>query len=548
VIPRPPEEPVPAPVEEEGTDPSLVAPKPGPRVDPLVGKVIDQRYRLVSLIARGGMGKVYKAEQTQLGRTVAIKLLEIGQGEQDAEFRQRFLLEASTCARLTHPNTVRIFDYGQTWDDILFIAMEYLDGRTLHHVLKTEPPLAAARVIRILRQVCASLREAHGLGLVHRDLKPGNVVLCQHGDDSDFVRVLDFGLVKQLRSDDELTTHDAVVGSPSYMSPEQIRGDRLDQRSDVYSLGVILYAALVGKAPFSGENAVNVLMAHLHQAPPEIPADRPALLEAPTLGWLAQACLAKDRTQRVASMDDVLRVLKQAERECTGERPPMPNIVGGRVEIDGEGPPSIAPPSAGPLAPSPPPAEGSISTFISRQRVPILAGSLVVILAGLALVLLVAAVIAWPHLSPSRAPAPAPVPAAVSAPSPAPPAPARVRLTSVPRGARVTREGQSLGAAPMDVVLPASGRTRVLVEADGYEAREVELVEDDAYVQVVLKPTPAVSSPARPRAAPAPEAAPGPAAPPPPEVTPAPVPEPTAPPESTPPKTGSDLRDPWARP
>ncbi|HND32099.1 MAG TPA: serine/threonine-protein kinase, partial [Myxococcota bacterium] len=257
--------------------------------DPLIGKVIDNRYRILSLVAQGGMGRVYQAEQAPLGRVVALKVLDTGKTpEADKEMRQRFILEAAACARLNHPNTVRIFDYGKTWDDVLYISMEYIHGRTLHHVIKQEAPLPLDRVIRILRQMCSSLREAHAAGLIHRDLKPSNVMLTRHGDEVDFVKVLDFGLVRQVMGDSELTQVDAVVGSPSYMSPEQIRGERLDQRSDIYSLGVLMYTCIVGKTPFAAESPVKVMMAHLNSAPPPMAPVCPALTEVPMLEWVVR--------------------------------------------------------------------------------------------------------------------------------------------------------------------------------------------------------------------------------------------------------------------
>src|SRR5688500_5166525 len=182
--------------ESDPRGPEPVSRKENGAPDPLVGRVINDRFRIVGLIARGGMGKVYRAVQAPLGREVALKVLNPNyQGDHDPEFHKRFFLEASICSKLTHPNTITIFDYGKTDDDVYYIAMELLEGRTLHRALREEGPFDGERVMHIGRQICRSLREAHGLGVIHRDLKPANVYLVQHGDENDFVKVLDFGLV-----------------------------------------------------------------------------------------------------------------------------------------------------------------------------------------------------------------------------------------------------------------------------------------------------------------------------------------------------------------
>ena len=200
----------------------------GPRTSPrdgvqdeLLGRVIDGRFRIVGRIARGGMGKVYRARQEPLGREIALKILDPRQTSHTEDFDRRFFLEAEASAKLRHPNTVTIFDYGQTDDGIYFIAMELLEGRPLHHRLR-EGPIAPPEAIAIAEQVCRSLREAHGLGLVHRDLKPANVFLENlKEEEHPHVKVLDFGLVKDLAEAEDMTQTGLFMGSPKYMSPEQ---------------------------------------------------------------------------------------------------------------------------------------------------------------------------------------------------------------------------------------------------------------------------------------------------------------------------------------
>ncbi|MDB4984897.1 MAG: Serine/threonine protein kinase PrkC, regulator of stationary phase [Myxococcaceae bacterium] len=281
--------------------------------DPLIGRVINERYRVVGTIARGGMGKVYRAEQQPLGRLVALKVLSPNYtGDNDPEFHKRFFLEASIASKLSHPNTVTIFDYGKTDDDIYYIAMELLEGRTLHRLLREEGPLGAERTMHVGRQICRSLREAHNLGVIHRDLKPANVFLLNHGDEADVVKVLDFGLVKNLLDKgEELTQTGLFMGSPKYMSPEQIRGEACDARVDIYALGVMMYEMLTGKVPFDRQNSVNILMAHIHEDVPRINAMNPDVRVPAALETLVRKCMAKSVEARYPSMESVLTALKQ---------------------------------------------------------------------------------------------------------------------------------------------------------------------------------------------------------------------------------------------
>ena len=283
--------------------------------DPLIGRVINDRFKISALIARGGMGKVYRAEQAPLGRICAVKVLNPNYaGEHDPEFHRRFFLEASLTSKLTHPNTVTIFDYGRTDDDIYYMAMEYLEGHTLHRAIRTAGHFPEERVAHIARQICRALREAHSLGVIHRDLKPANIFLVEHGDETDVVKVLDFGLVKNVSADakaEELTQTGLFMGSPKYMAPEQIRGDKVDARTDIYSLGVIMYEMLTGKVPFDRPNSVNILMAHVNEDAPPMRQMNPSIQVSPTMEETVARAMAKDPDQRFHSMDEVLASLKR---------------------------------------------------------------------------------------------------------------------------------------------------------------------------------------------------------------------------------------------
>jgi serine/threonine-protein kinase len=278
--------------------------------------MISGRFKITSLLARGGMGRVYRAEQAPLGRICALKILTTTyDGEHDPEFHKRFFLEASIASKITHPNSVTIFDYGQTEDDIYYMAMEYLEGVTLHRAIRVAGHFPEARAAHIGRQVCRALREAHALGCIHRDLKPANIFLTEHGDEPDFVKVLDFGLVKNMlgegKPEEQLTQTGLFMGSPKYMAPEQIRGERVDVRTDIYSLGIILYEMLTGKVPFERLTSLNTLMAQVNDKPPPLRETNPATDASPQMEELIFQCMAKDPSGRANSMEEVLEKLKR---------------------------------------------------------------------------------------------------------------------------------------------------------------------------------------------------------------------------------------------
>jgi serine/threonine protein kinase len=299
--------------------------------DPLLGRVLDGKYTLQSVLGRGGMGVVYRAYQSSLERAVALKLMrglpeERRTDEREAEFQRRFFLEAATAAKLKHHNTITVFDYGSTTIDderVLYITMELVDGITLSRLLKEQAPLPPLRAVNIGHQICRSLREAHAVGIVHRDLKPGNVMLIKDGgdgdaDDGDLVKVLDFGLAKSRRAGSgtglpQLTKAGTFLGSPRYVAPEQIEGRPVDGRADIYSWGCVMYRMLCGRVPFDGKQAVEVMWKHLKDPVP--PLVRPDVSLPSRLVDLVLRCLAKEPAQRPASMDDVIADLKLVRTE-----------------------------------------------------------------------------------------------------------------------------------------------------------------------------------------------------------------------------------------
>jgi serine/threonine-protein kinase len=270
-------------------------------------------YVLEERVGQGGAGVVYRARHALLRRETAVKLLLPGRVGPAA--LQRFEREVQLTARLTHPSTVAIFDYGRTPDGVFYYAMEYLDGGDLEDVVTLEGPLPPGRVVHVLAQVCRALREAHALGLIHRDIKPANVLLCERGGEGDVAKVVDFGLVKELvpGAAGEEGAPGGFVGTPLYVAPEAFTAPgSVDARSDLYALGALGYRLLTGEAPFHGATAVEVCAHHLHTAPlpPSVRLGRavPARLEA-----LLLQCLEKEPARRPQSAGALLALLEGCE-------------------------------------------------------------------------------------------------------------------------------------------------------------------------------------------------------------------------------------------
>jgi hypothetical protein len=267
------------------------------------------QYVLERKLGEGGMGEVYRAHHGMMRRPSAVKLL---RGDRAGEVNlRRFEREVQLTARLTHPNTITIFDYGRTQDGVFYYAMELLDGATLQRIVAVDGAQAPGRVVRILTMVCGALTEAHSIGLIHRDIKPANIMLCTQGGERDVVKLLDFGLVKEFEVDREveLTAASAVLGTPQYMAPESIlKPDSVDVRTDIYALGAVAYYLLAGGDVFNGKSMVEVCSQHLHQQPQPLSARGvviPAELEAVVL-----ACLSKQPGSRPQSSAELRRRLE----------------------------------------------------------------------------------------------------------------------------------------------------------------------------------------------------------------------------------------------
>jgi len=275
--------------------------------DPMLGQVLGGKYKINRLLGEGGMGAVYEGEQ-QLGtskRKVAIKTLH-PHLSRDPKIKARFEREVGTVAELEHPNTIQVYDFGTTPDGILFIVMEFLQGKSLADLLEKEGPMMPERVAHIMEQVCGSLEEAHGRGIVHRDLKPDNVVLVERAGKKDFVKVLDFGIAKRSKEEDKneqkLTQQGMVLGTPPYMSPEQFTGRPIDLRSDIYSLAVMAYEMLTGRLPFNADTAWEWATQHMTQPPIPMESMAEGMRTPPAMRAAIQRAMAKSPDERFQSV------------------------------------------------------------------------------------------------------------------------------------------------------------------------------------------------------------------------------------------------------
>ena len=501
--------------------------------DSLIGLTVDHgRYEIMKLIGEGGMGRVFQARQVSMNRMVALKLLR-AQLATDDHLLARFQQEAHAVSKLRHPNTIIVYDYGKTEDGYLFIAMELLGGRSLASILSAEQRLTPTRALHIIQQVAGAVAEAHQFGIVHRDLKPENIQIDKVANDPDFAKVLDFGIAKMIHGEGEsenhktLTMAGAVFGTPHYMSPEQVHGQKVDHRTDIYALGIILYELLTGRPVFEGATPMAVMMAQASKAPPDIRESHPELNVPDTIAELINECLVKDADKRLSTANDLLDWLKEALHQLNQD---ITGSASGRLMLDpsllseerrhrtraaaeakaraAESPEkqnraaqgiaeTFVPPSAASTAPLGMPLARADASNDNLDDVRLPKRNV-----GLYVALGAAAIISAGVWFVSRE--------GTDTPRPEPSAPASDGLTaaevpkiqheieSTPARATVTRDGTVIGKTPLKVALVPGESARLTLSLAGYQDKMVELngagpTEQRQFIDLIATPP---SSPA----------------------------------------------------
>ncbi len=335
--------------------------------DPFIGRdILNGSFQILQKIGSGGMGAVYRALQPQMNRMVGVKILHPKLANRK-DLVSRFRREARAMSQLTHPNTVKVFLYGELDDGSLYIIMEFLEGKNLNQTVRADGPFATERALPILIQVCGALDEAHNAGIIHRDLKPENIFIVQSGGVRDFPKVLDFGLAKvgerQMRPGSVVLTQEGMVfGTPEFMSPEQAQGKPLTRGSDIYSLAVILYEVLTGKLPFDAKTGMDYIQLHVTGSPIPLNQRVPGRTFPPLLEQVIDRALAKRPEDRFASAADFADAMKQVLQGATQLAPlaPSPGIPGGppapsagSVRIETRSPSMLIGQSFGASAPTP---------------------------------------------------------------------------------------------------------------------------------------------------------------------------------------------------
>jgi serine/threonine-protein kinase len=472
--------------------------------DALIGRTLDGRYRIEKLLGEGGMGIVYKAVHTTLGKPLAIKVLraEVSKNE---EILQRFRQEAQSASQVGNPHIIDISDFGTLADGSTYFVMEFLTGKSLTAALGDNGGrFDTQRTVRVMRQLASALGAAHEVGVVHRDLKPDNVQLIERGGQKDFVKILDFGIAKVGGSTSKLTQAGQVFGTPHYMSPEQCAGAHVDHRTDIYAAGVMLYEMVSGRVPFEAETLMGILTKHLYEAPaaPSTLSDGVAI--APPLEAIILKCLQKKPDARYQTMAELEQDLEALERGA------MPRAVAAAPPI--ERPPTGPQTLTGVEARVARTAD-DVDFTVKKRKTPLFVGlGVCVALAGAGsaywfgrsnsahsvpptkqAVAAAANPVTAPN-GPGASAVQAPPTAAVEAKLPAEPEPvaaqpaAPLTVTSQPTNADVYVAGALVGTTPYAAPKPERGKHVTLeLRSNGYQAKSIELTDASDDIQVTLQ-------------------------------------------------------------
>ena len=328
----------------------------------LVGSIIAERYHVLKKLGEGGMGQVYLAEHVKMGRQSAVKVMNPAMVH-DADAIGRFNREAANASRINHPNVAGIYDFGETPEGLVYLAMEFIEGETVTDIVKANGALPPQRAAEITRQAAEGLHVAHGMGIVHRDLKPDNIMVSKDRDGLDCVKVVDFGIAKAQGSESQKVTRTGmVIGTPEYMSPEQLAGDKLDPRTDLYSLALVAFNMLTGQLPFPGDTAQTSMIMRLTEKPKRLMDMRPDLQWPPEVQAVMDKALEREASKRYASAREFGRALTEA----VNRMPVRPSGAAGTLVMEAPAMPPREPTER--IAPRAAPA---------RSRTPMLVGGAV---------------------------------------------------------------------------------------------------------------------------------------------------------------------------
>jgi eukaryotic-like serine/threonine-protein kinase len=464
---------------------------------------ISDRYRVLSVIGEGGMGKIYRAEQIQLGREVAIKVMK---SPDDTDAIQRFIMESSITAKLDHPHIVKIHDFGRLTTGAMYLVMELIDGVSMRQYIGQNGTLDLDNALRIAIQLAGAMAEAHKHNIVHRDLKPGNILIMEKPGIGLMAKIIDFGLVKNLAQTANISTTGLIVGSPMFMAPEQITAKKIDDRTDIYSFGMTLYFALSGRSPFEGSGLMAVMHAQVNSMPIPVESISPQLSECPALAKTIDLCIQKDKENRFRNAGQLLEALGFIQNHAKSGETLHISLEKGVLTCKRQGEALRGKPAspfvqsvekaAPPATAGPPPEE--VPTLVQAPPAPEEQSRVIPVV----LFLIAATVIAFSFFlfggdsSPSNA---------VQQPVAEEKAPQLERLSVTletdPLEAEVFRNGQFVSATPFTTLLKEGESVVFEVRKEGYVTRSIKLTPDTPKPRLTLVPeaTPKKPAPKKPK-------------------------------------------------